>query len=384
MGVLQNKIILVVSPQEWGTMFLSKHHYAIELAKRGNKVYFLNPPDQKNKLPINSVSIFPSGIHENLFLIEHRVFFPYWIKFKAFGLFQWLMRFHVPKILKAIGSIPDIIWSFDLGNLYPLLYFPDKSYKIFHPVDEPLTPQSIKAAEGSDVIFSVTKEILSKYSDFRAPKHFIHHGVKDEFLLVFKDKPYQQGNPLKIGYAGNLLRNDIDRDTLLKIVQQQPKCEFHFFGSFEMKSTNIGGTDDAATRGFVDKLKKMPQVKLQGVLNQDALAIAFGSMDAFLVCYDIERDQSKGTNYHKLMEYLATGRVIISNNITTYAGMPDLIQMIPDRANNNALPELFNSIMNRLPEYNSEALMGQRKSFAASNTYKQQLTRIEEIINDRI
>ena len=55
MDSLRNKTILIISPQAWGKMFLSKHHYAIELAKRGNAVYFLNPPgeniiEQKNRL----------------------------------------------------------------------------------------------------------------------------------------------------------------------------------------------------------------------------------------------------------------------------------------------------------------------------------------------
>jgi hypothetical protein len=47
MTVLKNKTILVISPNNWGTMHISKHHYAIELARLGNSVYFLNPPNQE-------------------------------------------------------------------------------------------------------------------------------------------------------------------------------------------------------------------------------------------------------------------------------------------------------------------------------------------------
>ncbi len=55
--MLNDKTILIISPQEWGKMLLSKHHYALELAKAGNIFYFLNPPDKKAELNYNSIAI---------------------------------------------------------------------------------------------------------------------------------------------------------------------------------------------------------------------------------------------------------------------------------------------------------------------------------------
>lgn len=43
-----NKTILIISPEPWGKMMISKHHYALELAKLGNEVYFLNPPNNNS------------------------------------------------------------------------------------------------------------------------------------------------------------------------------------------------------------------------------------------------------------------------------------------------------------------------------------------------
>jgi len=42
-----NKTIFILSPQPWGKMHISKHHYAIELAKKGNLIYYFNPPAKK-------------------------------------------------------------------------------------------------------------------------------------------------------------------------------------------------------------------------------------------------------------------------------------------------------------------------------------------------
>ena len=70
---LTNKTILVISPQAWGQMYLSKHHYALTLAQLGNTVYFLNPPKQGNYGSKEQVKIV--SLKENLYIIEHTIGF---------------------------------------------------------------------------------------------------------------------------------------------------------------------------------------------------------------------------------------------------------------------------------------------------------------------
>ena len=80
------------------------------------------------------------------------------------------------------------------------------------------------------------------------------------------------------------------------------------------------------------------------------------------------------------MEYLATGRVIISNNITTYNDRPDLIVMTKDRNNNDSLHALFKSVIGNIEKYNSPISQDTRKKFASSNTYTRQLNRISGML----
>ena len=183
---LKNKTIIIISPQAWGNMFISKHHYAIELAKRGNDVYFLNPPDQIKTNKKSYIEIVKSGDIRGLSFINHKLSFPYNLKFHALPIFHFLMKYHVQKILKKINKPVDIIWAFDLGNIYPLKFFGKKTYKIFHPVDEPLDKIAIDSAKGANIIFSVTNEIIEKYQKFHVPKHFINHGISNDFLLPLK------------------------------------------------------------------------------------------------------------------------------------------------------------------------------------------------------
>ena len=365
---LKNKIILIISPQPWDKLFVSKHHYAIELAKYGNTVYFLNPPDKtlNQRVLITAVAATPG-----LFIISHRVFFPYNLKFHAPGIFHWLMQWQVKKILQAIGKPPDIVWSFDHGNLYPFRFFPKKALRVFHPVDEPLNAAAIASANGADIIFSVTNEILEKYKSFGVPLHFINHGVSNVFL---QQSPVQRAdNKIRVGFSGNLLRPDIDRPVLLQIMKENPDVIFECWGSYQPKNENL----ENGTAIFIHALQALPNTLLHGAVPAAELAAGYSRMDAFLICYDIEKDWSKGTNYHKVMEFLASGKAIISNNITTYRDKPGLVEMTAERNTNEKLPALFKKVIENLDTYNSPAFQHKRIAFSKDNIYSKQVETIE-------
>ena len=378
MLALKNKTILILSPQSWGTMYVAKHHYAIELAFRGNTVYFLNPPDNISwsiGTRRNRIKIKPGPV-STLFLISHKLYFPFLLKFHAKKVFHLLVRKQVKDILSMIDRPVDIVWSFDLGNLYPLSNF-KTAYKIFHPVDEPRDLQALKAADHANIIFAVTQEILDKYREYSVPRYFINHGVSDYF---FKHSNQTNGQDIRVGFSGNLLRPDIDHGILLKIIRENSKIIFEFWGNYESQNANLG--DGGKTgHGFVRVLREMKNVILHGSVPSERLPEEFRRMNGFLICYDIERDQSKGTNYHKIMEYLSTGKVIISNNVTTYSNRPDLIQMISSRKNNEELPGLFANVIKNLSKHNSTDRQQTRINFARENLYSKQLLKIENLIN---
>jgi hypothetical protein len=381
---LSGKTILIISPQKWGSMLVSKHHYALELAKRGNQVYYLNPPDN-HRWKLNKaekrINIKQSLLHSNLYLVDQLLYFPYLLKYHFRKLYHLLIRKQISDILEMIGKPVDIIWSFDIGNLFPLSYFRGRSFKIFHPVDEPGDQHAIAAARGADIIFSVTHEILDKYKEYPVGRHFINHGLAEEFIGDF---PIVISDKIQTGMSGNLLRTDLDREILLKIIHEHPQVDFHFFGSYQSGQSNLSGEADADTGVFLSTLGSLPNVRFHGILQTSDLAAYLNKMDILLICYDMEKDQSKGTNYHKVIEYLSTGKVIVSNNITTYAGEPDLLRMVSGRENNNGLPVLFSETISSIHIYNSPEKMDKRKAFARGNTYSKQLDAIHKKIEQLI
>src|SRR5258708_6068060 len=104
---LINKVIAILSPQPWNHSHISKHHYAIELA-RNNRVYFISPPSHNWN---RKYTIKPG--RDNLFLIAYSVPLPEWAKFK----FSWLYRAIAKLLLKRLirKSFKAVDYCFDFG-----------------------------------------------------------------------------------------------------------------------------------------------------------------------------------------------------------------------------------------------------------------------------
>jgi len=67
----KDKTIYVISPERWGTMKVSKHHYAMELAALNCRVFFIEPPDLSNK----DITISPCADHPMISLVRYKPVF---------------------------------------------------------------------------------------------------------------------------------------------------------------------------------------------------------------------------------------------------------------------------------------------------------------------
>jgi len=372
--LFKDKTIFIISYESWGKMLMSKHHYALELARKGNQVYFINHPDKKKSLKRGEVVVEPTG-YNRLFVVKHRLFHPYFLKFKWRSIYNFFIRNHIRKIIKTVGKEPDVVWSFDCGNTLPLKYFSGKGKKIFMPVDGPFWHQEeLLAADKADIIVSVTPEILDRYKEIETRRLLIGHGVSSAFLNV---KPIpRNGGPIRIGYAGSLIRNDLDTKAILRIVSDHPDKIFEFWGENDPQNSNIHAAQDVDpnTITFIDKLKHTSNVILHGAVDAGKLAEGFMTMDAFLVSYNIKNLQ----NSHKILEYLTTGKVVISNFLSSYASHQDIVAMLKEGADSSELPELFSLVMKEIDDYNSIALQEKRRAFANKFSYHNNVERIEE------
>jgi glycosyltransferase involved in cell wall biosynthesis len=381
MALLENQTVLLIAPQPWNHIHLSKHHYAVELARRGNTVYYLDPPDVTVS---RGVRIDPVEHHPGIRVVRYRPAFPFVLRFHARPFFDLLMRRQIHAILSAIGQPIDVVWSFEFNLFSDLRAFGAK-FVIFHPVDPLSHRRQIDVARSADVVFSVSEEILASFRETGVPAWFINHGLSDPFAAIARNPPQSEHDSdgvVRVGYAGNLTRPPLNRAVLRRMILENAAVEFHFWGPSEVAG-DIRGDMLTETAEFIQFLRDTPTVRLHGSVAPAELALQMQAMDCFVLAYSLHPDESDRSNSHKILEYLSTGKVVVSSRISTYAHQKDLLRM-PGDGDDSGLPALLRETLDRLEEFNAPALQEERRRFALDHTYPRQLERIKETISCRL
>jgi hypothetical protein len=376
--MLVGKRILLLSPNPWGTMRVSKHHYAEALARRGNAIYFLEPPRGRWRArPSTRATDATDGVA----VIEPGAGAPLLARYKAARLYDLMQRSYLHQVLHAIGGPPDVVWCFD-SNTYPDLGWFEAPLRIYHPVDFTAGPVAPRVANTADIIFSVAPEILAQFGSVRAPRVLIPHGLADAFARRARARapelPVRSG-PARVGYVGNLFHAGVNHALLHTIVEAHRGAEFHFWSPTTFAESNVSGSAAAEVQESVSAVRTRANVVFHSLTGPDGLVEQLEGMDLLLLCYDVRRDPNGGVNSHKVLEYLSTGRVVVSNRITAYAGMRDLVRM-PDGDDHHGLPALFAETLRHLDSFNAPELQRARIAFALDNTYQRQVERIERAL----
>lgn len=376
------KTYLLISPQPWGKMFLSKHNYAIELAEAGNQVYFLNPPTFKQLAVRTKLSVKEE--RPNLFLVDYFLSTAmHHLRFKARPLYDAILYGTVVKGLNKLASF-DELWCFD-PNLFADFKPFNARKKLLFLVDQYENDTLKRLAADADGIATISTLILDYFSFSNKPKLLLNHGLNKTFTALARERltaglANSIGQPVKVAYVGNLLQgNRMDYETLRTIFEQNPVVEFHIYGPYEEKENTLGSTLSEGLKAFLAFLKQAPNVRLHGILPQEKLAQDMQTMDAFLTCYNYLTDYNKSSNCHKIIEYLSVGKACISNRIITYENTSGLLEMPAEYTNEN-LPALFKQVIQNLSVYNAPERQQKRIEFALENTYKKHIETITRFI----
>ncbi|HVF80450.1 MAG TPA: hypothetical protein VM884_00870 [Flavisolibacter sp.] len=380
------KNYLLISPQPWGKMFLSKHNYAIELAKGGNTVYFLNPPTYKKSLA--SISIKVEQELPNVYVINYTLAMAVHImRFKSRPAYDFIIRKSLISRLNGLAAF-DEIWCFEPNIFSSFRPFAAKK-KLLFLVDQYDNKTLKKLAESADGIATISTLILDFFNFTDKPKLLLNHGLNDTFASLAKAKltnGFTSGvnQPVKAAYVGNLLQgNRVDYETLQTIITQNSNVEFHFYGPYEEKDNTLGSTLSAGMQSFIEFLKVSGNVKLHGVIAQQQMAAQMHSVDVFLTCYNYLTDYNRSSNCHKIIEYLSTGKAVVANRIMTYEKTTGLLEMPAEFTNEN-LPSLFRKVVESLDRFNSPDKQKARMEFALENTYKKHIATISRFINEPV
>lgn len=347
--VLQAKNILIVSPEHWTHIFLSKHHYAITLAGLGNQVFFVNPPS-------DAFRITPSD-YRGLQIVDYKGFLP-GLQYLPKWLRKMIQRRVFNQIEKRIDKKINLVWSFDNSVFYDLDFLPKRVMSISHMVDQNQDFQFERAARSSNLFLCVTQHILKKAQVFNPQSYFINHG----YDTSVRPEPIELelSGKLRVGYAGSLDMKYIDWDIVEQVVRKHQELNFYFAGH---------------TKEF--RLKHLDNAIYIGKLSKSALFDFYRQMDLLILAYKADEYQEQLANSHKMMEYLGTGKPIVATSTLHYRPYSDIIAM-SDK--NREWPALFTKTVQDFPVWNDVSKSEARKQVALENTYLKQIDRISKLI----
>ncbi|MEM9354943.1 MAG: hypothetical protein AAGB04_01900 [Pseudomonadota bacterium] len=362
------RVILLISPQPWNASKVSKHHYARELAIRGHTIYFIEPPGPMTRRPPRIVQ----GPYDTLFIVTYGTFFPYRLKFYARSIFEKLMRHQARLLLTAIGREPDIVWDFDNAYQYNDLRAFGSTFKVFHPVDN--LPIGTATSKHADVVFSNAQRYIDRLKPPPRIARVIDHGLSEEFIAYARSvaedptaggKCYtNKGDTPLIAYVGNLDRPGIDWATIEAAAKNAPGARIMMIGPYGRYG-----------RGPPTSAFTCDNIEFTGPKTADEILDIAHNVDVWLMAYDRHRDVDGGTNPHKLLEYLATGKIVVSNWAEAYAEN-DLLVM-PPTPDNAPLPALVADTLANLDKLNAPANRARRAAYTLGFSYAAHLKAID-------
>jgi len=361
---LTHKSILIISPEPWDHIFVSKHHYAVHLARRGNSVYFLNPPSDRVKVTRTSV--------EGLWVVDYRGFVR-GLRFLPRTIRHLITRQVCLNIQKLVGAAFDVVWSFDTSVFYDLDALPGSPATISHIVDLNQNFQTERAARSASICICTTDLIKERLLLHGSRVYKINHGFNH--VPVNNGKPLPGRSKVKALYAGNLAMPFIDWTILLEVIESNADVDFVFLGPGAnlLSQDRINNTAKKKALGHSN-------VCIAGIVSAEELVAWYTSADILLISYQerYHRDQS---NPHKMMEYLGSGKMVVATFTMEYSNLNERELLVMSKANSD-FAENFRRVRENLGYWNSDGMRLARRSIAMDNTYDKQIDRIEALLSN--
>jgi hypothetical protein len=366
-------------------MLVSKMHYAIALAQKGNSVFFVNPPRKLDGQALATIAEKREG--GNITVIDiGEMTGGLFLRHKLPFLYPMVTGRYARAIKRITGPQIDQVWCFN-PNLFIDLRVFGAGASILLLYDFYRGSHIFKAARSADALVSISQVIMEFYAATPPPKLLLQHGLGSAFAVRAQERlaagklAPRSGAKVKIGYVGNLLRTGMNTAIARSVIEAHPDAEFHFWGPYSLSGNNVTPPDaeiPADLLDLVEFLKGRDNVFLHGVADQETLAGGLFGMDLFLFMYSPKKEMNSASNAHKLLEYLSTGKVVVSTHVSNYAGTGLLCMCEKDREED--LPGIFDKVLGDLSTYNSLDEQRRRIIFALDNTYARQTDRILEFV----
>lgn len=365
--LLRQRTILLVSPEPWDYIFVSKHHYAMELARRGNKVFFLNPPVTGLA---EKMQVMKADSWDHLFIVNYTSSFR-GLRFLPRHLMNQLEKKFLRSLERKAGVRFDVVLNFENSRFYDFRFAGKEVLKLYFQVDENQDFHPETAAATADIAFAINTEILeiiaphAKHA-FKVP-HSFQGELSEQARAVLEGKYIYKrpDGPLKVMYVGNLDNMYIDNLLFEDVVRQNPGVEFLLVGPSDPE------------KEIYRRLHQYAHVKFLGKKPAREIPALLSTADALMLVYGRNFTSSS----HKLLEYLGSGKAVISTFMSEFAEFASLVYMTFSA---DHYTELFKEALENIELLNSPDKMRARIQYALDHSYARQLDRIEELIETTV
>ena len=265
------------------------------------------------------------------------------------GLRRWLEHRWLRRLERLAGCQIEVIWLFENSRFFDLR-FAQSRLKIYHQVDLNQSFYPHIAAQTADICFCTSELIRQQLASHSVKTYFVQHGMSSAASAPLSEDQQKllQGGSLKAAYVGNLSIPYLDWDVLVRVVKCHPAVQFHLIGAFDCKSD------------YYRRLRQVDNVTWWGKVDSAVIPVILQQMDILLLCY-LQSCLEQVSNPHKLMEYLASGRIVVATYTKEYDQHRDLLAM-SESGSNAGYPELFAKVLDQLSAFNSPERMAARHS----------------------
>ncbi len=353
------KTILMISPEPWTTLAVSKHHYARALCACGHHVLFLNPPRTSGDgLAINPVpdqpGLFTVDAPPVMYGLRHM---PRWLRVRLET--QWLERLE-----GKFGTVIDTVWLFENSRFYDMDFAGDR-LRIYHQVDVNQDFHIAAAASSAHICICTSEAIARRLRAHARHVVKIDHGYAEPpsniRLPADMKARFNRSGPHLV-YIGNLDIRYLRADLLQQAVTQFSGAVFHFVGSYSEATPLFQATRD------------LLNVIWWGAIDSSLIPEVLTHADVLLLAYDSENWPDQLSNPHKLMQYLGSGKVTVATWTQEYADKRHLLEMVTQST--DFVTHLGSTLAN-LAQLNSPKKVAERIAFARGHSYSRQLVQIE-------
>jgi hypothetical protein len=350
--------VLFVSPEPWSGHSVSKHHYAVELARRGLEVLFYGPPSPCGPMVIEPVE--RDGVR--LRVVRAGRLAPGLRWFPA-PLRRGIEALWLKKLERVAGCRVGAVWLFENSRFFDMR-FSGRRLKIYHQVDLNQDFHPATAAATADICFCTSDFIRERLLPHQPQVFKIHHGTPQAQVPLSLSQE-QLGrldhSGAQAAYIGNIDMAYLDAELLARAIRAMPDVKFHLVGGYSKTGSlwhHAGG---------------LPNAVWWGKLDSGLIPPVLARVDVLLVAYQSARWREQLSNPHKFMEYLASGRTIVATYTDEYKDKRHLLEMVDDPG--EFLPAL-QRVLAHLDEYNSPQRQAARRAFASEHSYARQYDKI--------